>query len=224
MPRFVFITAESDINRVKPLGPPTESNNTGRDSFVRELQELSDHYNAPGKLILRRGGQSITSQTTRHWDAQLSPEVWNRYAKFEHEMMQDGLTADHPDLMTPTYDRLAKSGLKAAVILAAARQRPTTSAVEVTMTDLLKGIQYVEQWRMYTHEVLNNVGRGGLERELDKILNAVIRKPGISRSHLMQTYHLTARQADQMLETLDQRGRITRQRTGRTETLYPVGV
>lgn len=37
----------------------------------------------------------------------------------------------------------------------------------------------------------------------------------------MQGYHLTARDATNMFETLEQRGLIKRQRVGKTEMLFP---
>jgi hypothetical protein len=135
-------------------------------------------------------------------------------------MMKAALSTEQPDIMTPTYDRLSKSGLKAAMLLAASRQRH--DAVIVEATDMLRAIHYVEGWRVHTNAVIKNLGKGSIERQLDKITAAIVRKPGIARSTVMQTYHLQAREASQILDTLEQRGVITRTRKGRSEVLFPI--
>jgi hypothetical protein len=142
-----------------------------------------------------------------------------RYNALEASMLKWGLESTRPEVMTPTGDRLAKSMLKAAVLLAASRQRE--DRVEVTEGDIVRAISYGEQWRRHVQEVMENVGKGTHERLLDNIYGAVRRRPGVSRSLLMQNYHLTARDMNYIAETLEQRGLVTRQKAGRTEQFFP---
>lgn len=217
IPRFVFITAESSVARMQPMGPPTARDYSGRDELVREMQEIYDHYVTIQETETR--GQGFKIPIMRVWDAELTPEAWARYNRFEETMMQAGMDSSHPDLMTPLYDRLAKSTLKAAVLLAAAEQRET--GVMVTLTHLIQAIAYCRDWRNYANDVINGVGKNTFERDIEKIMKAILASPGISRSRLMQNYHLTARAADAIFTTLEQRGVITIVRQGRGMSYFP---
>ena len=118
-------------------------------------------------------------------------------------------------------DRLAKSGLKAAVLLSAARRQE--EKLIVTESDLVKAFSYVEQWRVHTLEVINNMGRSTAENQINAVMGSIQRKPGIRKSEIMRNYHLSAREMGQILDTLDQRAMITQQRDGRGAKLFPVG-
>ena len=218
MPRFIFITAESDVSKVQALGPPTAANLGDRELILNELRDIAMHYQTTQGMVVKDGKIGMSTPTT--WAANLDHETWERYNKLEAELTKAGVAAEQPDIMTPVFDRLAKSILKAAILLAAARQRNATVVVE--MEDLLRAIYYGESWREYAQQVINNVGKGTIERELEKIEAAIARKPGCTRSTLMQSYHLEARHAEQIFTTLEQRGVINRVRQGRTEQLFPV--
>lgn len=220
IPRFVFITAESDLERVQPLGPPTDRDTTERDGIKEEMERLRALYYRETKLV--NEGGTVKMLPPDFVRAELTPKAWSRYNRLEQEMMVQGMKSAAPEIITPTYDRLCKSMLKAAVLIAASRQDPTDdNRVLVTLDDLLHAIYYGEQWREFGNEIINNIGRTQGERELEKIANAITRKPGVTRSALMQAYHLNARNTSLILETLEQRGQILRRREGRTEKLFP---
>lgn len=219
MPRFIFITAESDVTRLKPLGPPTEIDIGNREAIKQELLDIHAHYNPPMQTVVTP--TAVTFPTRKIWNAELTPDAWERYNKLEAQMLQAGVEHDHPEIMTPTYDRLSKSTLKASVLVAASRQRGP-EGVTVELADLLKAIGYCERWREYVKEVMNNVGKGTVEKQLDTIFSAIQKREGVSRSVIMQNYHLSARDANQVFDTLEQRGLITRSKVGRTEMLFAV--
>lgn len=219
MPRFIFITAESDLNKLKPIGPPTTTSLAERDGIIADLIELSRHYNRQITLHIEKLKTDV--QQKLYYDAELTEDAWVRYNILETTLLSIGLKHEQKDIMTPVGDRLAKSILKSAMLLAASRQR--TDKVIVEVIDLLKAIKYGEQWRAHAQEIMENVGKGDAERKLELLLRAIERKggSGISRSELMQMYHLNARDASAAFETLEQRGKITRHRAGRTELLLP---
>jgi predicted transcriptional regulator len=219
MPRFVFITAESDINRLRPIGPPTTNTTGNRDAIIAELTDIAKHYSQTQTLYIEKLKSHVETQIT--WDATMTPEAWLRYNELETTLLEAGLKGKRPEIMTPVGDRLSKSILKAALLLASARQRG--EGVVIERLDILRAIKYGEQWRAHAEDVMDSVGKGNVERQFDTIYNA-IRKNGSSgtpRSSLMQAYHLSARDATAIFETLEQRGLITRQRAGRTELLLP---
>jgi hypothetical protein len=217
LPRFIFITAESDITRLRPLGPPTDSVITKKDYLTRRFTDIASHYRQQQQIQLN--GRAVL--VNKVVEAEMSQDAWARYNKFEAEMLTTGLDSFHADILTPCFDRLAKSGLKVATLIAAARR--LEERVVIDESDMVKAFQYVEQWREHTLAVLNNIGKTTQEKIIAQIFAAIVRKPGVMRSELMQFYHLTARDANMILDTLEQRGVVTRAKQGRTERLFPIG-
>lgn len=221
IPRFVFITAESDVTRVQPLGPPTSKDSTGRDLIMRAMKEMRAHFHTDPKLTRKPDG-TLSYEAPKAWNAQLTPEAWARYNQLEQDMMKAGLKSLQPEIMTPTYDRLCKSGLKAAVLAATSRKLvEPDQTIDVELIDLLYAIRFVEQWRDYTNQVVNGIGTTTNERELEKVLGAIKANPGISRSRLMQSYHLHANTASNIFQTLLQRGLVTYHKVGKGERYFP---
>jgi hypothetical protein len=218
LPRFIFITAESDISKLQPLGPPTERSIGERDRIRARFATIAGHYatRKSGTLVIH--GTPV--QDTRAWEAQLTPEAWSRYNKFESDLLAIGLKSNSKELLTPTFDRLAKSGLKVATLIAAARR--LEDKIIVTEEDLIKAFSYVEYWRTFTVEILDNIGKSTGEHQLSRILALIQRKPGISRGEVMQHFHLSAVDTSRIFETMEQRNLIIRQKSGRGERLWIV--
>lgn len=220
MPRFVFITAVSDMSRLRPIGPPTTTTTGSRGVILGELTDIAKRYNRTQVLTVEKLKAKIERKMV--FDATMAEDAWLRYNKLETQLLQIGLNSQIPDILTPMGDRLAKSILKAALLIAASTQQGGDDVI-ITELDILRAIKYGEQWREYAQEVVNNVGKGVAERQLDKIHSAVQRSlTGVSRSILMQNYHLTARDATQLFDTLEQRGLVKRQKVGRGEVLVAI--
>jgi hypothetical protein len=216
LPRFVFITAESDVTKLRPLGPPTDTSMEGRNELMQRFIELHQTYNAPA--IVEVAGKQVATQP-QHL-AQLTQDAWSLYNHFEASMMRDALGTSQPDLTTPMFDRLSKSGLKAAVLIASLRGE---EQIVVQEADLFKAFWYVEQWRMTAVDILQNVGKTQSEKQVQNVLNAILKAPpeGLIRSQLMQRQHLNAKETEGILMTLEQRGQIQRVKHGKTERLHP---
>jgi predicted transcriptional regulator len=213
MPRFLFITAESDPSKVRPLGPPTEQSTKTRDKLMDRLRLIHNHY--ARLAVMTVNGREF--QVEKKWDAKLTPEAWSWYNKIEHSMMSTALKSPTPELMTPTFDRMCKSGLKVAVLLAAADR--LEDEVVVTVQDLVRAFAYIEEWRGYTMEVMNNVGKTASENMMSRIIKSLKAREVMLRSEIMNNFHLTARDADVVFSTLEQRGLINREKHGKTERI-----
>lgn len=220
MPRFIFITAESDIARVRPLGPPTDWTDNNRQAILDELADLYTHYNATVTMEVK--DLKVKFEEKKKFLAKLTPEAWHRYNVIEATMLELGMNSERPEIMTPVYDRLSKSMLKCAVLLAASSGKH--EEIIVTEKDVIRAAVYGENWKEYVDDVMANVGMGQAERQLDNVYQAIVRRPGVSRSYLMQSYHLDARTANQLFETLEQRNLITRTKQGRAEILTPTTI
>lgn len=220
MPRFIFITAETKIANIKPLGPPTFKDMGEREFIKGRMKALYDHYNRSTELTMQ--GQMLQASSPMQWDAELTRDAWQRYGAFEHAMTVAGTSSSRADIMVPTFARLSISALKVAALLAASRKLAEDKVV-IEEEDVVRAIKYVQEWRGYGNEVLNGIGRTTLEKELDRILRSIVNNPGISRSKLMQNHHLTARSADAAFNTLEQRNLITGTRVGKGMVYHAIG-
>lgn len=217
-PRFIFVEAEADIDKFKPVGPLSQKQDEIHDKLVQELAEMKDLYHSD--MTLHIAGQTIGAPQV--WDIELTPKAWDRYNQLQKEMISFGLESMNREIYIPTMDRLATSALKCACLMAASRQDPNKKdKVIVDLPDLLKAISYVERWRDYSIDVLENAGKTTTEKRMEQVLRAIkSHGEGVTRSKIMQNCRLSAREADQVLETLSQRALIQRKRFGRTEQIH----
>lgn len=219
MPRFIFLTAESDVSKVKPLGPPVIRDMTARDALFDEIRQLYEHYSQ--KVNINVQGAGIALAPPRKWKAKLSDEAWIRYGKFEKALLDAGMKSDRPDLMTPVYARLGVSTLKAALLIAASETED--DEIIISELDIIHAISFATKWREYAIDIINGVGTTQSERDIQKVLGSIVKNPGVSRSQIMQSHHLTARNADELFRTLEQRGLVTSNRYGKGTTYHPLG-
>jgi hypothetical protein len=216
LPRFIFVLAESDTKNLKPLGPPTDHSVEVRQKMIDRFKTIYGHYNRTETFTI--GDKSVTAP--KRWQVEMTPQAWTRFNVLEQGMLSSALKTEHRDTLTPTFDRLAKSGLKLAMLIAASRNLGTK--VTVTVDDIVRAFYYVEKWRYHAFKVVTGVGTSPLERLVQRVMEAITRSPGVRRATLMQNFHLMSREADVVFGTLEQRGLISRVKSGRAETLYPV--
>ena len=216
VPRFIFISAESDKQERRPLGRPSTKNQTGRNALVEVMQTMESRYTGQGEV---RVGE-ITLSVNKVLDVDLTDGAWDLYNTMENKMVDFGLKSSHSELLTPVMDRLAKSGLKAATLIAASRLRERLVVEEI---DVYKAFSFVCKWCEYVVEVVGSIGLTVSERQIQTICQRIRRDgdAGVQRSTLMQNYHLSKRDADNIFDTLEQRAQINRVRSGRSERLYP---
>jgi hypothetical protein len=219
LPRFIIITAESDITKLQPLKPPDDSVKEGRKLLVDRLKEIKRSFT--GNLVVRLGANGNAAHYTlrNKLDVEMTEEAWAKYNEFEYKLLSSGFSHSDNAVMTPTMDRMAKSGLKAAILIAASRK--PAHPVIVDTCDILKAFSYVAAWRDYAIDILSHIGITQTEQQINTIYETVRRRPGVHRSELMRNYHLTSKDANLILETLEDRGLIARQRQGKGERISP---
>src|SRR5690606_19530826 len=73
LPRFVIITAEADVSKIRPLGPPTETTSTGKQALIKRLLQIQTHY-------IRDEGEADANslRMPKKWHAELTPDAWGR--------------------------------------------------------------------------------------------------------------------------------------------------
>jgi ribosomal protein S25 len=216
IPRFLFVTALSDQSKLQPLGPPTERTLGNRVMILDKFRTL--YASATQGQTVNVGGQAVVT-AGRH-EAQLTEDAWLRYNKLETDLVDLGLRSTMPEILMPMMDRLAKSGLKASVLIAASRG--INGSIVVTEKDMIKAIWYVNKWRDYAIQIIRNIGVSAQERLIENVYKAIVRNPNILRSTIMQNYHLTKRDADVIMQTLEERGLITGVSHGRSVRYTPI--
>lgn len=221
MPRFVFLTAESDVSKVQPMGPPIVRDLTGRQELLDEMDEMYQFYQGAG-AVQSKGIKLRNANKPQKVYAKLTPDAWQRFNELESCLLEAGVKSDRPDILTPVYDRLGKSILKCAILIAASKNRDEEQ-VEVTKKHILMAIRYGTGWREYAIDVINGVGKSAYERDIERALSLIKKRPGISRSTLMQHYHMTAQSANALFSTMEQRGLIAANRFGAGTTFRALG-
>lgn len=207
IPRFIFITAVADPSRVRPVGPPAPVNVEEKEKIVQELFDINFRFNSPRLVIMPNGMESANLRP--QFEAKMTAEAWDRYNKLESTLTNAALDAEL-DHLTPVYDRLAKSTLKAAILLAASYQGADSTDVLVTEDDMIHAIYYCRQWYRYANEIVNSIGDSQDERVMKQIQEFVAgtRELGVTRAEIMRKFKLDSRRADLLLTTLSQRSLI----------------
>lgn len=217
LPRFLVVTGDADISRIRTTGPASQELDVVKQKVRNRFGDIRETYNVDTTI-------SIAGQTTTvpsKFVAELDGAGWDLYGKIEMQLVTHASESSVPMLAMPTFERLTRSMLKMAVLLACSRQEPEDSLVRVNRADIVKAASYIQEWGRYSVDLILNAGKTTTQRTLDKIKNAVLRQPGINRGKLMQIHHLTKRDADEILGTLVDRGELHITREGKGVRLWP---
>jgi Protein of unknown function (DUF3987) len=216
LPRFLVASGDTDMNAWRGTGPPTEQDVEKRTQLANFFMDLKEQYGTeiPHKI----GGQTVLMPPRIM--AELTDPAWDLYRKYEREFSNIGQQDElSKGLMSPTFERLSRSILKMAIILAATRQEPKTkdnhTAIEVTPIDIQNAVWYGQTWGANSIELIQNAGKGKLERIIHKIIDAITDRPGISRGQIMNRFHLDRNDASLVLDTMEERGLMRKEKSGR---------
>lgn len=207
IPRFIFITADSDPNKIRPIGPPNRKVSAERELFLTELREMKDFY--AGSNVLSIGSSGVSIEMPKETEVFLTEDAWIRYNKLEADLVNKGLNSPAPDIYTPVGDRLAKSILKSAMLLSATKKLDDTITIEIE--DILRAIKYGEIWYQYAVNIIEDIGKNSEEHLLDRIYKFILSYSinGVSRSTIMKAFHLQSRQTRLLMETLEDRDLVS---------------
>lgn len=221
LPRFLVVSGDADLAALKRTGPPNLQGMAARQNLVNILSDLQEEYFIAGSV--RIAGQLINLADTTDpplTDAILTGEAWELYGEFEAQMVEAAHKSHYRITALPTFERLSRSLLKLGVLLAASRQKPVGNMISVTETDITNSARFVQKWGVHSVDLVINAGKSHAMREIDKVRQAIERSPGIQRSELLRTYHLSSRELTEIVGNLVDRGEITRKTKGRTEQYW----
>lgn len=211
LPRFLVVSGDGDINKIRVTGPATISNLERRQALSVQFANMYEAYNQFEMVEIL--GQKVSQ--SQKVEAILSPDAWKFYGEIEMQMVATAENTTEQELSMPTFERLSRSLLKMSVLLAASRQTPDGGYISVTVGDLEQAAKYVQVWGNYSIELMQNCGKSLPERLLDRMVARITAQPGMLRGELMRTFHLGAKEMTEVERTLEQRGQVIISRAGK---------
>lgn len=222
LPRFLIVLGDTDLSRLKPTGPATTDITTAYDDMVNELRQLHAAFNEEIDSFIT--GQPTKLKITR--EVKMESDCWRFFNEIENKLTLAAYDSHLRDLALPTFQRLSFSILKIAMLIAIARQGKPDDNQEVTinMNDMKDAAYYGQIFGRNSIELIKSAGISTSERQLEAIHRAVIKRPGVTRSELMQRHRLRSREATDIITTLLERGVIVRQAKGSGVAFYPTEI
>jgi hypothetical protein len=217
LPRFLVVEGNrKDSDSLKPLGPPDIVDQTSRTKIMNKIADLYENY--ASDVDQKIGG--VRMRVAPRYTAKLTPEAWSTYQEIEMMLVRAAQNSLLPNLALPTLDRMSKSLLKIGVILAATHQKPGEYAASepiiiVDNNDILNAAWLIQDWGKNSITLIVNAGKSLHEKSIEGVLEYVKKHPGTTRSDILRRFHLTAKEGEMILVTLEQRALIRKEPRGR---------
>lgn len=211
MPRFLVVSGEFDKEVMRPTGPPTEIGMKKRMAIADKLADVFEHYAT--ETTTKIGGVSM--QMPPRITAEMTDDAWKRYQSIEEEMTVRGYESLIRNVALPTFDRMSRSIMKMGMILAAVRQVPKNDKIKVEESDIINAAWYAQKWGRHSIDLILSAGKAPREKIMDRAYHKIANNPGILRGTIMQHLHWTRREADEILGTLEERGQVRKEQSGR---------
>jgi hypothetical protein len=221
LPRFLVVAADEDWERYKPTGPPVIAAMAEREKLVNELLDLREQYSVNQSMRVLGQTVDIAAASDRPLtQGILSPDAWQRFEKIERQLLETARTSYYKSLAMPVFERLSKSLLKLALLLAASRQTPEMRSFPVEDQDIINSATFIQAWGRNSIDLMLSAGKTARFKELEKIRTMIDSHPGIGRSEIMRATRLDSEQLTQHIINLVDRGEVKRERKGRSERFW----
>jgi hypothetical protein len=219
LPRFLVVSGENDLSRLRRTGPPTAINTERKDNLITTMCDIRDRYNRTVPITV--AGQ--TAELKSSIEARLTSDAWETYGAMEDKLTTAGMDSDYSMLLLPTFTRMSFSLLKMALLVAASRRNPDESNhLVVESKDIKQAAFYIEKWGHYSIDLMLNTGISQNEKLIQRAQAVIVTRSGITKAEFMQRLRLSARDAKELLETMSQRGLIDCKQAGRGMRIYPL--
>lgn len=219
MPRFLVVSGEVDMTKLRWLGPPTHKNSTNpRDKIKVALADFVEIYRTQTIKQTIFGQQAEVSKQV---SVELTDEAWNKMRDIEQKLVVAANSSNLSLVALPTFTRLTGSLLKLSMLIAATRQEPKDFVITVELRDLIHAASFIQKWAPFSIDLMSNVGKTTSERELQRVLKYVRERPGLTKAEHMRRFHMQSLQAKIIFQTLEERGLITMKQAGRGFRVWP---
>lgn len=209
LPRFLVVAGATDLARLRPTGPSSNENINNRVKVYNRFGDIHQIYNQTQAIKI--GNETIHRQPI--FNVVLTDDAWTTYQTIEGKLTDAAQNSGISNLALPTFERLSRSCLKMATLLAAARQEPNSDQ-EITCEshDVINAAAYIQQWGRYSIDLMYNAGKSDSIRALERVRDYVSEHPGVGRAEILRRFHLRKREMDDIQETLLDRGEIRKSR------------
>ena len=219
IPRFLIVSGKSDINKLRPTGPPIEGADKKREAILTHLSDVYEQY--ASDIMVKIGGQKVP-MPPKIW-AVPSEEAWKRYQGIEFDLLRYADTSPMADLALPTFERLTRSMLKMASILAAERQTPDKeNQIKIEIQDVDNAAWYVQRWGQDSIDLITNSGRRSMDRMANRVLAYISNNQGVLKTTIMQNLKIKKKQLDEILGYLEDWELIRKEPVGRGHKFFTV--
>lgn len=217
LPRFLVVSGDANIQSLRRTGP-ANGEQSGR---IKILNRASEIYHAFTKTVDVKLGTQVT-QMPVHFDARLTPKAWERFGEMEYLLVDTANKSHHRMLALPTFQRLAFSALKMAVLIAASQNGPdNANRIHVDVNHLNLAAWFIQDWGTHSIDMFTNAGQTNVERLIGKVYNSIRNSPGVTKSEVMRNQKLTSKEMKDVITTLYDRGLVIAKEVGRGARLYP---
>lgn len=218
LPRFLVVGGSADVSKIRRTGPASQVGNESKATIRDRVADIYESYATLQDITI--AGQK--TQISGKVEAKLTDEAWQKYGDVEMQMAEAASQSVASGLALPTFERLSRSMLKMSMLLAAERQTPEDNEIQVELKDMQGAARYIQDWGRDSIDLILNTGRTFSQKRIDKILIAIGRNPGITKSKIMQHYKLQKKEADEILSTLVDRGQVRVESAGRGVRLWAI--
>lgn len=221
IPRFLVVSGENDLARIRRTGPPSERTEELKRRVINSMGELKVMYNLQAAVEMPNIGQSILVPV--EIEAKLTDSAWAFFGDCEMALIKAADESPIAMMAMPTFQRLAFSMLKMSLLIAASRREYKDNVLLVEKNDIEQAAWYIQKWGKYSIELISQAGKPHSERIVERMYQMVRQQPGILHSELMRRLHLNAREMKDFIETLIGRGLIEHKKVAQGHRYYPVG-
>jgi hypothetical protein len=204
LPRFIIVSSENDISRIRRTGPPTSISSSKKDDLVTRLADLKERYSVQVPITIGTQKTYIDGVVEAH----LTNEAWDFFGDKEEQMQLVAFESPWQTVALPTLSRMAFTMLKMSMLIAASR-KPATDAntLEVDIDDLKQAAYYIQKWGQYSLDLVTAAGKSSSEKTLDRTLEFIrSHTEGVTQSQLMQRFHMSSKEMREVRDTLADRG------------------
>lgn len=149
------------------------------------------------------------------------PAAWERLNDFAWDLGTAAAESDMARMLEPVADRMAKSVLKVACLLAMSE-----ASMSVKMRHILKAIELGEEWYHHMLIIANRIHESHWQRQQDDVIAALDAANGrMTWTTLYKRFRgkLKPKQFEEIIQALTESGEVTARVESRSKVVYRIG-
>lgn len=200
MIRFILINPESR-GPIRPIAYEPDFADESAEDLVRYLEMIQTRLEA--KWSFSVGETTVSGSSPCYF--RLRPRALAHLVAFTTQLEEEGLG---DPIVEKINGRIGPLTTKLMLLFAADHRDHTTRIMNTIFVDedlILKSIYWARIFQTHLIRTLRGVSQSKRERESDRIVEFVRRNPNVTRGKIMRRFKLTAREMDEVKNTLTER-------------------